>query len=235
MKLITYEQYESYNTVNNEIDLNLLEEPVKNYYMELYSIYMSFFLQYIIKNTNLKNFDNAILKSGLNFKKIDESEMDIYQYLSSDFLDFFYIRNNIYIYRLTDLERDFLKNRLLTKNFKYDNEIEDFIKNTYRKIIFENVKENEKVLIDYSENNQGFFAPNTSLVLGFRYDKYNNGLEDKKWYDNYQRQLNFMYKLIKKLLKDINKKMFEDCYIFEFDENSKKKTMINSVGANKVS
>ena len=57
-------------------------------------------------------------------------------------------------------------NKLKLK-YNYDDDIERFISNTYKKITYEEVDTNG-VLVNYGPFTNNFFAPSNSLVIGFR-------------------------------------------------------------------
>ena len=96
---------EAYNTrfpnLNSEYFDNLEN---KGEYLDEYSMYVKLLLTYLINKTSIKRTE-AEIKDCKDFKyPIQgpyEEEQDLYQYLCSDELSYFYIRNYIYIERLS--------------------------------------------------------------------------------------------------------------------------------------
>ena len=179
MKKITNEMYETrfpntnYEYFNSEVD--------KEKYLQEYSLYSELLLMYLINNTSLGKIDNEI-KECTNFKSkvmaIPETYQDLYQYLCSEKLTYFYIRNNIHIERLDEKERDYLDS-LLGTNFVYNDEINSFIENTYKKLICEELKDKPYNINFGPSDSIDFFARNDSLVIGARmYQGFVPGEED---------------------------------------------------------
>lgn len=153
---------------NSEYFTKLSEEGKKKY-LELLSLYYNLVLNYLIIKFNLKKYDEYIENNELIFKIINESEMDIYQYLSSKKLSYFYLRNNFYIERLTLEEQK--KLIVLSENdFSTINpEIEQFVLNTMKKVLIENEKD---LRTNFGPDSIQFMAIDGSLIIGFRYDDY---------------------------------------------------------------
>ncbi|MBR2712820.1 MAG: hypothetical protein IKE73_03835 [Bacilli bacterium] len=175
-------------------------EDLKNYYngdisilndedLKIYSLYYSLLIDYLLKNSNLKKVDEDIYKCDLNFVPVKIDNMDLFQYMSSENLKYFYIRNIIHVERLTKEEKEFLlsKNNL---DLNDNEELESFVKNSMYKLIYEGKgKENETVF--YGPFNANYMLPANSLVIGFRYDEFNNdGMSDNEWDINHDKQDN---------------------------------------------
>lgn len=214
--------YESRDNYRDELKVNEMPENAKEYYYLLYSYYNQMFIKFLIKNTNIKNVDESIEKSSLKFGIINEEEKDFYQTLSIDF-KYLYLRNNLYLYRLTEEENNFLKKCLLNDKDDLDKEIEEFIKLTFRKVIYEDVQSNENINVNFGPRESNRFAPKDSLVLGVRYNSKENGLDGKEWYENYKRQQEFLNTALVDLSKNISDNLKCNCRIFEYDEYSIKK------------
>ena len=138
-----------------------------------YFLYYKCFIVYFIEKYNLDKYDELINNSELNFTPIKEEDMDIYQYFSSPYLKYLYLRNSLHLERLTSDERLFLQYRIENNNYNLDYEMKIFIERTYKKLIFEDVLKNgQRCLIAFGPDNKELFAHNDSIVLGIRYDKY---------------------------------------------------------------
>lgn len=169
-------------------------------YINLYNKYRMLLTKYFIKKFRLKLYDELIENSGLNFKPVDIEKQDLYQYFSSDNLKYVYIRNNVYIDKLTVEE----KQKLNTLSYG-DNELskidELFIEETYKKVIFEDkLENNKKTMTFFGPRTSSFMIGNDYVVIGIRYDKYYNQYgNDEEWKENFIKQSEFITNLIFKM------------------------------------
>ena len=155
---------------NPEIKQDKIDE-----YVELYNKYNKIFIQYLLYKTDLKNLDEQMLKQK-HIKPLDKSQMDIYQYCISDELKYLYIRNNMHVGRLSEAEKEFLKNIDVNKEELTQKEI-IFIKRTFHKVISEGEGKGEN-LTNFGNQNVGFLAKDNSVVIGIRYEVENpNNME----------------------------------------------------------
>ena len=194
-------------------------------YMNIYFLYRKLFTQYIIEILNLIKYDKQIVNNKIKFPIVNQKNMDIYQYFSSDILKYFYIRNNIYIKKLNEDEIKFLKNIKFNDNKVLNSEEKEFIENTYAKVIFEDVLGNgEKCITFFGPNSRNFWAKNNSLVIGIRYDEFtDNGLSDDEWDILHEKQIEFLNKLIDKMIVEYNKKLKIPVSIIRYNEFSVRK------------
>lgn len=219
----------------NEEDLKILYHNIYNLqerdtetrkeYINLYNLYRKLFTEYIIKKIKLDKYDNEVKESVLKFYEVPKEEMDVYQYFSSEELKYFYIRNNIYIERLTDEELKFLKNKIEKDNYDLDSDTRDIIENTYQKVIYEgNIEDDKKYITLYGPNNRSYLAPSDSIVIGFRYDEFfEDGLEDEIWRIRHLKQVEYLDKIFSELKEENSNFFKEDIKIFKYSQFSVKK------------
>lgn len=205
-----------------------MNKELKDTYLAIYMKYSELFNKYLYHKMGLDEFDNRIGNSNLSFLPVGENEMDLYQYLSHDISRFFYIRNNYYIERLSNDEQAFLAEKVLKSESDLDKETIAFLESTYRKVIYENVADNENIYnINFGPNSESFFAPNNSLVLGFRYDEFNTqGKTDEQWDDNYNKQLEYINNIMNEAEDKLSKKLGIPVVIIKYDQFSIKKRII---------
>ena len=122
MKIIDSDLFNTRKPYNDYFDNISLDS--QNNYLRLYSIYNDLLIQYLIKKYDLKAYDDMLKKSNKNFINVDTLDMDLYQYASSEYLSFLYLRNNINLENLTKEEIQFLNN---ITNTSLTNEYEEFI------------------------------------------------------------------------------------------------------------
>ena len=179
-------------------DLNQIS---KEMYLQIYSTYSTLFRKYLIKELNLKKYDDIIANSELNYVKVESRDMDIYQSFTKDVLNYFYIRNNLYIENLAKDEKEYIFTKYLMDDTDLDKETETFIEKTYPKVIFENVNHDNSLCdINFGPDNQQYYAPNNAVVIGIRYDEFNlNGLSDQEWDKLHEKQLDHLLDIISNL------------------------------------
>lgn len=185
MKNITYKDLE---TCFPKIEIGNTDEQ----YLGVYSLYNKLVIDYLDKHLKLSDFDNHFKNDELNYIKVNDNDMDIYQYLSSGFLNYFYVRNNIHLERLDNDEYNFLINKLLNVDDSLDEKSELFIDKTIKKVLSESL--DGEYEINYGPSNSKFYAPTNSLVIGFRYDEFNNeGVSDEVWDNNHEKQIDDIF------------------------------------------
>ena len=182
-------------------ELKSIKQEEKEEYIELYNVYRNLFSEYIINKLKLKEFDKKIEESNLQFSVIDEENMDIYQYFTSSELKYFYIRNNIYINRLSEKEKAFLKDIIKKDDIQLNERTTKFIEDTYKSAIYEGISDKEKRFTTFYGPDSGtYMAPNDSIIIGFRYNEFDlHGLNDEGWKNLYLEQLGFSNKVIKEM------------------------------------
>ena len=205
-----------------EIDKNLLETKLpyrnKEYfdsmslesqesYLKLYKLYNNLLVQYLIKKYDLNLYDKMIKDSNRLFTKVDTNDMDIYQYVSSKYLD---IRNNIYIEKLSQEELLYLSS---TKEL-LDSNNEQFIEKTYKKVIFEN----EYTM--YGPDNSKYLKKPNTLIIGLRCKSIdlNNGSDDEL--DNFLSQQQYLKLFIPELSRQLNDRNLDSIEVIEYNNSS---------------
>lgn len=186
-------------------------------------IYRKLFTLYLVKKFKLKEFDDRIFNSGLNFPVVQEDEMDKYQYLTKNLLKYFYIRNDINVDTLSNDEKQYLINlKNFQDEFELDENIKRFVEQTYKKAIFKDVlKDGKKYSVAYGPNSSQFFAPNDAIVIGFRYDEFADvGLSDEEWSSLNDKQREYLNDVLKKLQEYSTQNSDVPVSIIEYDETS---------------
>lgn len=206
MKILNIEDLEK---LEPRINLDLIkslsiEEKVE--YIKLYCLYANLLIKYINSKFNISSYEERIENSGLNFVPIEESNMDSYQFISSDTLKYFYLRNTLHIDRLGKSDYMFLKNKLKKNDPLLDKETEAFIARTFEKVSLENEAESNRAFcVRYGPDSNNYFGTRNSIILGFRYDEFNQqGLDDNEWNQQYDQQIIFLTQMLADIENNIN-------------------------------
>lgn len=232
--IINKEDYETrFPNLNGNFINNLSEKEIE-VYLELYSAYSYFFRKYMIDRLDLRKYDEKLTNSNLNYLKVKDENMDIYQDYSKDVLNYFYIRNNLYVERLTLEEKEYVYEKFVTGDNIMSDKMINFIENTYKKVVFENISNDGQLCnINYGPDNPMYYAPNNSLIIGVRYDDFNlNGQTDEEWDANRQKQFDYLFEVMDNLEYDSNNKVDIPVICIRYDEYSIKKKEINQQNKN---
>ena len=215
---------EIYNTrfpKRNEDYISKLNDTQLEQYLNYYEKYNTLLYKFLLKKLDLKKYDNILLKKQLH--PINEEDYDLYQYLSSKFLSFIYIRNNIYIERLTPDEINFLKT--INEELDLDDTVYNFIENTFYKVIMEETNKMAiPVNISYGPDNLKFIKPNNSIIIGVRFDEFYKDSNDnsKTFKENYLLRENIVDTLIKIMKNELKNKIDCGIEIIRYNEFSVK-------------
>jgi len=153
--------------------------------------------RYLVNKLPLKDMDDKINDSGLSFVAVNNENMDFYQKFSSMKLKYIYLRNNLYVYKLSIEDIDTIVNLTVNQLRKPSNELIDLIERTFNDVIDakpigDDVSVNYKKC--YGLDNGDYWFDSDELVIGVRYDEFaDNGLGDgDEWMNNYNKQLEFL-------------------------------------------
>lgn len=218
MITINNEMFSSKLPYTNIEYFNSLNENDKNNYLKLYSLYNELLYCFLIKKLELKKYDDMISNSFVDFTKVEEKDMDIYQYLSSNYLRFLYIRNNIYIERLTSEEI----NKLLSFFNNYNSEeVLDFINNTYKKVMFESPDGTTM----YGPDNLRFIKPSNSIMIGIRHNAFyiRENEDENIWENKYEEKERYLDLFIPELERQLSNKGLGKVFVIEYNDFSIKK------------
>lgn len=194
IKIITEKDYNSFFPQITSITLKKYPNIQQEKELICYSLYHNWLLIYISNKLQLKKYDDLICDSGLKFEVISSKDMDIYQYLASDYLKYFYLRNNLHLENLSEEEFELLVKFSTNKEYGYDEEKEKFVESTYQRVIFDDVLGNKQIVsTNYGPQSGSYFAPNNAIVIGFRYNElYNIGMTDDEWDELHDEQMDVL-------------------------------------------
>lgn len=150
--------------------------------------YNDFLIQYVIKKYNLKSYDNELEKIGL----IKDLEYNEYMKKASKYLNYLFIRNNIYIQNLGSDEI----NELNSYN-EFNEKTYNFIEKTYLNVIKKNSE--SKGMVFYGNLVKKNAADVNQIVIGAYY---NHNSNKKSEFDN----------IINKLSNESGKEVKVICY-----------------------
>ncbi len=148
-----------------------LSLKAKENYLIFYKLYSDLLYRYLIEKLKLNTYDEMIRDARNHFEPVNDNKMDFYQLLAKDYLKYFYIRNNLYIERLTNEELTFLRKKIEGENLDFDEESKEFIQKTYPKVIAE-IDDSKDINVNYGPDNVPFYKSAHALIIGVRFDDY---------------------------------------------------------------
>ena len=178
---------DEFNIKNSLEFYNKMNDNERNEYVSQYLSYSKLFLKYLFEKYDLYKYDKMFEKEL--FTPVSEEEYDIYQKISGDFSKFLFLRNDLYIERLSKDDREFLNNKSRNNDFELDSKAIDFIERTFRNVVLENCNDSYNIL--YGPNNSEFIKPCNALVFGFKDDEFGlrEGENDEGWRKRHLQQL----------------------------------------------
>lgn len=192
-----------------------------NDYYDCYRLYAYFLLSYLNDLLHLTAIEEDAQKGDNPLRPIKREEKDFYQKLSP--LNFFYVRNFLKIEKLLSKDIQFLKDRIMSKNFTYDEEAKRMIESSYKEVVKDH-EGSDDVIVTYGDFSSGnFFAPNSAIVLGIRFDpQYEDEANDSdEWLKQFAEKKTLVSLFIDMIEKEAENKNIS-LKVLEFDENSVK-------------
>ncbi len=201
-------------------DYESMNDSDKEYFFKEYSLYTTLLVDYLIKNTSIKKIEELLQNSSnYDIPFIMDNEKDMYQYLCSNKLNYFYVRNNLYLDRLTEEEKSFLDNKMLSNNYSFDSESENFIKSTFNKVIKEKTSDDSSLNYGPSDSSS-FYVKNGTLVIGFRYDEMVNDLSNDSLVEKYLERKNVISQICEMFEETINDELDVNVQVIEYSSSS---------------
>ena len=224
-KVLTKEDLEDRTPKSQKYDFSKLTEEQMEYYLNLTSFYYHMLNKYVASKLGLQEYDDMLKNSPLNFVATTEENMDLYQSVAPDEMSYFYVRNNVYIERLTKEERHFFRDRMDKENIELDDEMMKKIEETMPKVISEATSLNQQGMVNFGPSNKQYYAPLNSLVIGFRYNEFDiSGCkDDDEWDVNHSNQREQLGRIIMDISSNSKEKFNVPLSIIEYNEFSVKK------------
>lgn len=219
------EEYLLLERPNIREECNIKNDEEMESYIIAYNVYSNLLIQFLMKKYYLSNVDEQLEKRENTYPEVPDLEKDLYQYSSIGYLKYFYLRNNIYIERLTSDEINYLFSVYKSGDLSLSEENETFIEATYLKTIIESNK-GDVLNINYGPDNSKFFRPNNAIIIGVRYNQFQNLDNSADLFSTFASAEGQIQVLTDFLEYKIKREKGVPFYVIKYDEfsvNSKKK------------
>ena len=156
-------------------------------------------------------------KINREYDKVNKEEYDK--------LSFVYLRNNLYVERLSEDEQNYLIEKAQDDEIVYDDKADEFVKKTFKRVMLENGGEEDTVNVFYGPDNGNFMYPNNAVIIGIRYDDYYQaeGESPEDWFEANNNRLQDVETHSIILETRMPKLAGVDCYAVKYNEFSIKK------------
>jgi len=183
------------------------------------SVYKPILDVILYKELDLKYYDDLFVNDPLEFICNTPENYDVYQYISNMGMKFLYIRNNLFVERLSiDQINNFVSDYDKSNISKESVEI---VKQTYKDIIKYYTDKPDTMNVEYGPFNPYFFAPNNSVVIGVNIDFFSdNGLSDDKWKENFFNQMSKANEILDNMRNELANKLSIPVTVIRYDKNS---------------
>lgn len=182
---------------NLKINESLMQEKeISSYqeYFQVQSLYKKGFEFYLEEKLNLSDFNQAIKESKYHFEVVKEKEL--YHQNSYLNLEYLYIRNFLFIEKLTKEEIEFLKRRVEENNYNVDEALIDLVKSTF---LFVSQVNTKALVVNYGiESPINHFSPD-AMAIYIVYGKNKQKLDKEAYIKDRKEKELFLEVLIQEL------------------------------------
>ena len=166
-------------------------------YLYMQALYRKVFECWLLEATTLREFNDQLAKSDLDYGYTPENQQSFYQYYSTMDLPFIYLCSNIPIERLEEGDLTLLQSSIENGKAKVTPELTNMIKRTFSDVLMANPQKDDDVGCGYSIGG-GPASPNRSIVLGIR-DWVFDETGDFRDFENNAKRDDYMIKLAEEM------------------------------------
>lgn len=194
-------------------------------YCTLYKNYKILLDKYLLMKLSLKNYDDKLSTSELEFKSIDFKQMDCYQQLSTMGLKYLYLRNDLYLEKLSMEDISYVLNLSSEQLMSFDDNLIKFIERTYMDVIDSRKDKTIKQLNCYGPDRDIFWIDSTELVFGVRYDEMfeDDTRSDEEWEDIYFKRSEYLGNMLLEMSQNCSSIIDNKVNFIFYDEFAVKK------------
>ena len=135
-------------------------------YLYMQALYRKGFESWLLESTAVRDFNDNLANSELDFVSVPEKRQGFYQYYSTMDLQFVYLCSNIPIERLEKADLALLQSAIESEKADVTPEISDMIKRTFSDILMAYPNKDDNILCGYGYGSS--ISPNRSVVLEIR-------------------------------------------------------------------
>lgn len=135
--------------------------------------------------------------------------MDYYQLTSTMNLKYIYLRNYLYVEKLSSDDIEKIINLSDSELQTPSDDLYNLVESTYKKVIDSKFNTNNiRLMKCYGIDRDKFWYDLKALVFGIRHDEFNmHGMNDDDWQENYFDQTDYLNDLMKRLKEELSEKI----------------------------
>ena len=197
-------------------DKKLIVDDDYSLYLKIQSLYLKVLEKYLESKIDLKKYDDIINNSELDFGEIPEKYKRPFHKISYLNLNHIYIRNFLFIEKLSNEALNIFINKISANDFSIDDNLLMIVVNTYKEIIKNNYamdKYQEKVTTVYDSFVPENVLDSNQLVITIQTGIPNNNLTGDEFVENRHKQSKLLEEISNSLVEDIKNNLGIDSKI----------------------
>lgn len=179
-------------------------------YRKVQALYRKGLDYYINSKINLVKYDDAIENSNLNFVAIDKKERNIFHETSYLNLKYIYVRNFLYVEKLSFDCLKRLISRVNKENYDIDEELIYIVSSTFHDVVIDNYRRGEyfsEAKSCYGSVIPSNIVPSDYLVIVIAYDDNDSSISDEEYLLNIDKREQFIGEISKKIESEVSFKL----------------------------
>lgn len=219
------EEYLLLERPNIREEVGIASDEDMDKYLKMYNAYNNLLIPYIGKKYFLIDAERELDEYKDDFIPVASEDKDLYQHAAEGYLKYYYLRNNIYVERLSTEDKNYL---LSLDDYTLTKEKEEFIERTYLDVILEN-NNMMGMNVNYGPNSAQYYKPSDAIIIGVRYNQFKN-LKEENAINLFATTIGKLQILNGFLEYKVRNYLNESFYIIIYDEYSvkcKKKDSLN--------
>ncbi len=175
-------------------------------YQQVYALYQKGLDAFLLQNTSLRKYEEKLTNSPLDFGVMPQEKRNSFHKNSYLGLDYFYVRNFLFIEKLSLEDLNVLIEKVSQNNEVIDERILEIVKRTFKDVIVDNYRDG--VYKEHTTTCYGHFipsniVPSSHLVIALQYGKNNKTYERDDFYRNQQAKDQFLKELVEEMKKEL--------------------------------
>lgn len=165
------------NIFPKNIDMALGEEKklvsngkLTTRYVNILGLYKTVLEEVFEEKTEWSTLNQIVLDSDLNFPAIEEQNQTIYQKTSLGSMDFFYLRNNIYVERLTGEQLAIFDQKLAEDDLEITEDLKKIVEETFELVSIPYLKAKSNTEVPYNSSGTKT-AKNNAIIIEVGYQR----------------------------------------------------------------
>jgi len=200
--------------INKELAIQkgLIIEDNYDWYNNIEKVYKYLFESYLMRMVNLKEYNDKIKNSGLDFGVSHPTQAQLIsgipEYLN---LEYIYLLNNFYVEKMDINYINVLKEYAVKGDFTLNDVVIDIVKRTYKDVIRNNYRDgsytNDSYKICYGYAIPSNMCDNDALVLKIYYSKNTTTMNDIEFIKNIKDKEAYLKEVSNHLINEIKEKL----------------------------